>query len=283
MEKYEADGEVDRLRDVCDEDRLLSVIDEEAQCAGGRVEVSLQHHCRYFVIVIVPFMSFREVELKVRDFDSRRILFSSHTSYRTLTWLDRLSILLPCLKLFFSYASLFARSRTEEDEYLQETPVELYTGFEDMNLKDEVLRGVYSYGFEKPSLIQQKGIVPIIRGRDLIAQAQSGTGKTATFSIACLQKVDVTIPYTQALILSPTRELAIQSFNVWLLSLLFLVVTYFMFVPFALGHHKDGKIFTEFEYLSCCWWRLDSRSNIQGSRCSTTHLCRSSRSCSAHD
>ena len=83
-----------------------------------------------------------------------------------------------------------------------------------MDLKESVLRGIYSYGFEKPSVIQQKGIVPIIRGRDLIAQAQSGTGKTATFSIACLQKVDPSLNYTQAMLLSPTRELAIQSYNV---------------------------------------------------------------------
>lgn len=84
-----------------------------------------------------------------------------------------------------------------------------------MKLKDEVLRGIYSYGFEKPSVIQQKGILPIIRGRDVVAQAQSGTGKTATFSIACLQKVDPTLPETQALLLSPTRELALQSYDVY--------------------------------------------------------------------
>jgi superfamily II DNA/RNA helicase len=108
----------------------------------------------------------------------------------------------------------FQKTRGEDDGEMKETPVELYKKFEDMGLKDEVLRGVYSYGFEKPSLIQQKGIVPIIRGRDLVAQAQSGTGKTATFSIATLQKVDPTMPYTQALILSPTRELAIQSWTV---------------------------------------------------------------------
>ncbi|KAA6383825.1 MAG: putative Eukaryotic initiation factor 4A [Streblomastix strix] len=92
--------------------------------------------------------------------------------------------------------------------------VQQFKTFEEMKLKDEVLRGIYSYGFEKPSLIQQKGIVPIIRGRDLVAQAQSGTGKTATFSIALLQMIDLTLNRTQALILSPTRELAIQSYNV---------------------------------------------------------------------
>lgn len=65
-------------------------------------------------------------------------------------------------------------------------------------------------GFEKPSAIQQRAILPIIRGRDVIAQAQSGTGKTATFSISVLQKIDVQLRETQALVLSPTRELAVQ-------------------------------------------------------------------------
>lgn len=64
--------------------------------------------------------------------------------------------------------------------------------------------------FEKPSAIQQRAIVPITQGRDVIAQAQSGTGKTATFSISILQSIDVTVRETQALVLSPTRELATQ-------------------------------------------------------------------------
>jgi translation initiation factor 4A len=58
-----------------------------------------------------------------------------------------------------------------------------------MELKPELLRGVYAYGFERPSAIQQRAIMPIITGRDVIAQAQSGTGKTATFSISILQRV----------------------------------------------------------------------------------------------
>jgi translation initiation factor 4A len=58
-----------------------------------------------------------------------------------------------------------------------------------MELKPDLLRGVYAYGFERPSAIQQRAIMPIITGRDVIAQAQSGTGKTATFSISILQRV----------------------------------------------------------------------------------------------
>jgi ATP-dependent RNA helicase len=64
--------------------------------------------------------------------------------------------------------------------------------------------------FEKPSPIQQRAILPITRGRDVIAQAQSGAGKTATFSISILQSIDVSVHETQALVLSPTRELATQ-------------------------------------------------------------------------
>lgn len=65
-------------------------------------------------------------------------------------------------------------------------------------------------GFERPSAIQQRAIKPMINGRDVIAQAQSGTGKTATFSIAMLQSVDTQLRDTQVLCLSPTRELAVQ-------------------------------------------------------------------------
>jgi translation initiation factor 4A len=83
--------------------------------------------------------------------------------------------------------------------------------FDDMNLKDDLLRGIYGYGFVRPSKIQERGILPIIQGHDTIAQAQSGTGKTATFSIATLQSIDCKVAQTQALILSPTRELADQS------------------------------------------------------------------------
>ncbi|EIW69961.1 hypothetical protein TREMEDRAFT_38632 [Tremella mesenterica DSM 1558] len=82
--------------------------------------------------------------------------------------------------------------------------------FDNMDLKAELLRGVYAYGFERPSAIQQRAIMPIITGRDCIAQAQSGTGKTATFSISILQRIDTTVKKTQALILAPTRELAQQ-------------------------------------------------------------------------
>jgi len=86
---------------------------------------------------------------------------------------------------------------------------ETVDSFDDMDLKADLLRGVYAYGFERPSAIQQRAIMPIIEGHDVIAQAQSGTGKTATFSISVLQKIDL-VKQCQALILAPTRELAQQ-------------------------------------------------------------------------
>eukprot|EP00126_Sphaerothecum_destruens_P000400 Sdes_comp10453_c0_seq1m2150 len=82
--------------------------------------------------------------------------------------------------------------------------------FDDLKLKDDLLRGIYSYGFEKPSAIQQRAIMPCLKGHDVIAQAQSGTGKTATFAISILQQIDTSIRACQALILAPTRELAQQ-------------------------------------------------------------------------
>jgi len=96
----------------------------------------------------------------------------------------------------------------EIEEFLDN--YEKFESFDDMGLKDELLRGIYSYGYERPSSIQQKAIVPTISGRDIIGQAQSGTGKTATFTIGVLQKVDFDKLVCQALILAPTRELATQ-------------------------------------------------------------------------
>jgi translation initiation factor 4A len=83
--------------------------------------------------------------------------------------------------------------------------------FDDMDLHDDLLRGIYSYGYEKPSAIQQRAIMPVIAGRDTIGQAQSGTGKTATFLVGALQRIDCKLNMCQALVLCPTRELAIQT------------------------------------------------------------------------
>jgi ATP-dependent RNA helicase len=102
------------------------------------------------------------------------------------------------------------RQDDEQLEFETSAEVKVHNTFESMGLKDNLIRGIYAYGFEKPSAIQQRAITPIITGRDVIAQAQSGTGKTATFSISALQSVDTALRETQVLILSPTRELAQQ-------------------------------------------------------------------------
>ena len=85
-----------------------------------------------------------------------------------------------------------------------------YTSWEQFELPDDILRGIYSYGFEKPSPIQQKAIYPIKCGREVIAQAQSGTGKTATFTIGSISRLNFSVVGTQILALAPTRELATQ-------------------------------------------------------------------------
>jgi len=102
---------------------------------------------------------------------------------------------------------------TNEDEVL-DSSYEIQE-WDDLNMDNKILRGIFSYGYERPSPIQQKAIKPLIEGRDIVAQAQSGTGKTATFTIGALAKVNVHENSTQVLVLSPTRELTIQTASVF--------------------------------------------------------------------
>lgn len=82
--------------------------------------------------------------------------------------------------------------------------------FDDLEISEDLLRGIYGFGFEVPSAIQKKAIRPIIAGKDIIAQAQSGTGKTASFLIGSMSRVDKTNPNVQVIIICPNRELANQ-------------------------------------------------------------------------
>ena len=82
--------------------------------------------------------------------------------------------------------------------------------FDDLEISEDLLRGIYGFGFEVPSAIQKKAIKPIIAGRDIIAQAQSGTGKTASFLIGSMSRVDKSNPNVQVIIICPNRELANQ-------------------------------------------------------------------------
>lgn len=93
--------------------------------------------------------------------------------------------------------------------------IESIKNWDELNLKEEILRGIYRNGFENPTPIQSKAIKPIIQGNDIIAQAQSGTGKTATFTISSLQVVNTNVNTTQVLIISPTRELVKQTITVF--------------------------------------------------------------------
>lgn len=84
-------------------------------------------------------------------------------------------------------------------------------GWEDCVKNNNLLRGIYAYGFENPSPIQSKAIYPMTCKRDIIAQAQSGTGKTGAFTIGSLSLIDPAVNKTQAILLAPTHELASQT------------------------------------------------------------------------
>jgi len=111
---------------------------------------------------------------------------------------------------------LFAmsESRIENVTVMGSAEYPVYDSFDDMELQEDLLRGIYSYGFERPSAIQQRAIMPVADGRDVIGQAQSGTGKTAAFLVGALQRLDSRGSGRgagpQALLLAPTRELATQ-------------------------------------------------------------------------
>jgi len=102
----------------------------------------------------------------------------------------------------------------------------VYTTFDDMDLENELIRGIYSYGFEQPSKIQQLAIVPMKCKNDILAQAQSGTGKTGAFTIGALSTIDPTIKAPQILVICPTRELSQQTEH----------------VAEAIGHYMNIKV-----------------------------------------
>ena len=91
---------------------------------------------------------------------------------------------------------------------------ELELNFDNLDINDSLLRGIYAYGFENPSKIQAQSIPIINEGRDLIAQSQSGTGKTGSFLIGSLNRIDDTNNDTQVIVICPTHELASQCYEV---------------------------------------------------------------------
>ncbi len=84
------------------------------------------------------------------------------------------------------------------------------TTFADLGLSETTLQAVRDIGYEKPSPIQEQAIPPLMEGRDVIGQAQTGTGKTAAFGLPMVEQVDPSVGEIQALVLTPTRELCIQ-------------------------------------------------------------------------
>lgn len=104
--------------------------------------------------------------------------------------------------------------------------LKIYDSFDEMGLADELIRGIYSYGFESPSKIQQVAIVPMSKHTDILAQSQSGTGKTGAFTIGALSVLDPSIKAPQFLVICPTRELSQQTER----------------VASSLGHYHNMKV-----------------------------------------
>ncbi len=101
------------------------------------------------------------------------------------------------------------------EEYVYDSSTYEINTWDDLEISSDLLRGIYAYGFEIVSPIQKKAIKPMILKKDVIAQAQSGTGKTATFTIGALSNIVLADNNVQVLVLSPTRELSKQTANVF--------------------------------------------------------------------
>lgn len=82
--------------------------------------------------------------------------------------------------------------------------------FEQIQVKEELLQAIRKMGFEEPTPIQEQAIPPLLEGRDIVGQAQTGTGKTAAYALPMLERIDTSLPTVQGFILTPTRELALQ-------------------------------------------------------------------------
>jgi len=103
-----------------------------------------------------------------------------------------------------------APASASEEEYI----IKEFKSFDELGLDERILRGIYAAGFEKPSPVQEKAIKPMMLGRDVLAQAQSGTGKTGTFVIGGISRINSELNEVQMVVISPTRELAEQTASV---------------------------------------------------------------------
>jgi translation initiation factor 4A len=107
-------------------------------------------------------------------------------------------------------------SNPSEEDLIQSNIFDEISSFDELDLKPDLVRGIYGYGFTRPSPIQAKAIRPMIQGKDTIAQAQTGTGKTGAYAISALQLIDEKSLNTQVIILANTKELADQIYKVTL-------------------------------------------------------------------
>ena len=110
----------------------------------------------------------------------------------------------------YSIVLLYMSQLIQEEQKIDANIISEIKKWDELEIHSDILRGIYAYGFERPSPIQSKAIVPILQKRDIIAQAQSGTGKTAAFTIGALGRIDPLLNATQVLVLAPTRELTKQ-------------------------------------------------------------------------
>lgn len=108
----------------------------------------------------------------------------------------------------------YVGEKTIDTEINKIEELHLVQRWDELNIPNNLLRGIYAYGFENPSEIQKKSIPPMINGNDIIAQAQSGMGKTGSFTIGALSRIDISKNMVQVLIISPTHELVRQTATV---------------------------------------------------------------------
>ena len=109
------------------------------------------------------------------------------------------------------------RARPYRVNESDEQPAAPEQTFSDLGLSAEVLKALADVGYETPSPIQARTIPPLLEGRDVVGLAQTGTGKTAAFALPILSRLDLSQKTPQALVLAPTRELALQVSEAFLL------------------------------------------------------------------
>lgn len=112
------------------------------------------------------------------------------------------------------YSSILKYPLAFANNFIQDVTATKGLEFEDLYIKQELLRGIFEAGFDKPSPIQEETIPVALTGRDILARAKNGTGKTAAFVVPALERVNPKSTKTQVLILVPTRELALQTSQV---------------------------------------------------------------------